>query len=377
MQNLHKQEATFTSGKITHSSPFSFSSRTSVCIALWRRPHCHSHSTECFARICVSGLILDPEVPAASAFTSPFKPSEDEPIRAAATFGLTRTPTVNRSGLSRTHTLGHRLRRIGKNFFKPFELHHKSTADTTNSGAAAAARTRSGTETRTPMMEKAMVTTHDILREPKPIFLTDFLRSDKSDTVSLPFKLIIEQSHQSTRRNMPYLRQSWNRIDFLSILCFWASFALATGGIEKGSTLYIGIFRALSVLKVSRLLAVTSGTTVRAQRLCLALLFNCFQTIMRSLKTARPLLTSVAYFVLFAMLLFSCVDLCRQGVQTLTQFNQGHRNRIIQGFVPSLLFLATHSGRGGNPNFRPGMWRVDRSGDIEDDALHQERRDGG
>ena len=29
---------------------------------------------------------------------------------------------------------------------------------------------------------------------------------------------------------------------------------------------------------------------------------------MRSLKTARPLLTSVAYFVLFAMLLFSCVD---------------------------------------------------------------------
>lgn len=29
---------------------------------------------------------------------------------------------------------------------------------------------------------------------------------------------------------------------------------------------------------------------------------------MRSLKTARPLLASVAYFVLFAMLLFSCVD---------------------------------------------------------------------
>ena len=117
------------------------------------------------------------------------------------------------------------------------------------------------------MMEKAMFTTHDMLREPRPIFLTDFLRSDKSDTVSLPFKLIIEQSHQSTKRNMPYLRQSWNRIDFLSILCFWVSFGLATGGVEKGSTLYIGIFRALSVLKVSRLLAVTSGTTVRTERL--------------------------------------------------------------------------------------------------------------
>lgn len=42
---------------------------------------------------------------------------------------------------------------------------------------------------------------------------------------------------------------------------------------------------------------------------------------MRSLKTARPLLTSVAYFVLFAMLLFSCVGLGNVGAPTLTQFN--------------------------------------------------------
>ena len=113
-------------------------------------------------------------------------------------------------------------------------------------------------------MEKTMATiqrTRDIIRDPKSDFLTNALRSDESDTVSLPFKLIIEQSHQSTRRNMPYLRQSWNRIDFLSIVCFWTSFALATAGIERGS-MHIGIFRALSVLKVSRLLAVTSGTTV-------------------------------------------------------------------------------------------------------------------
>ena len=126
-------------------------------------------------------------------------------------------------------------------------------------------------------MEKTMATihrTHDTVRDPTSTFLTNILRSDKSGTVSLPFKLIIEQSHQSTRRNMPYLRQSWNRIDFLSILCFWTSFALATGGIEQSSTLYIGIFRALSVLKVSRLLAVTSGTTVRAPQLCLITLLN-------------------------------------------------------------------------------------------------------
>lgn len=75
---------------------------------------------------------------------------------------------------------------------------------------------------------------------------------------------------------MPYLRNSWNRIDFLSILCFWISFVLATGGVEKRSTLYIGIFRALSVLKVSRLLAVTSGTTVRVLHPYLSLILNYF-----------------------------------------------------------------------------------------------------
>jgi voltage-dependent calcium channel len=274
IQNLHKREATSISGKTMHCPPFSFSSRMLICANLWHHTHCCFHSIECFARISVSGLILDPEVPATSIFTSPFKLSEDEPIRTGAAPGLAYTPTLNRSGISRTRTLGHRLRRIGNNLFKPFELHHKSTANSTNSGAAAAARTRSGTETRTPMMEKTMFATHEALREPKHIFSKNFFHSDKSDTVSLPFKLFIEQSHQSTRRNMPYLRQSWNRIDFLSILCFWISFGLATGGVEKSSTLYIGIFRALSVLKVSRLLAVTSGTTVGALQPYLALILN-------------------------------------------------------------------------------------------------------
>ncbi|KAF9647780.1 hypothetical protein BDM02DRAFT_3187683 [Thelephora ganbajun] len=248
-------------------------------------------TTECFARICVSGLVLDPEVPF-SIFTSQFKPSEDEPIPGAVTPGLTRTPPINRPGVARIHTLGHRLRQMRNNFFKPFALHHKPIVDTMNLATAETARTRSETETRTSMIEKAIQRAHDIIRDPKSQFLTNFLRSDKPDTVSLPFKLTIEQSHQSTRRNMPYLRQSWNRIDFLSILCFWISFALATEGIEKGST-HIGIFRALSVLKVSRLLAVTSGTT----------------TIMSSLKTARPLLTNMTYFVLFAMLLFSIIGI--------------------------------------------------------------------
>ena len=50
-------------------------------------------------------------------------------------------------------------------------------------------------------------------------------------------------------------------------------------------------------------------------------MLNNFQTIMRSLKTARPLLASVAYFVLFAMLLFSCVTPDSIDAPMLTRFN--------------------------------------------------------
>ena len=67
--------------------------------------HSHFRSIECFARICASGLI-DPDVPSVSIFTSPFRPSEDEPIRSAATPGLARTPSMNRSGIARTRIFG-------------------------------------------------------------------------------------------------------------------------------------------------------------------------------------------------------------------------------------------------------------------------------
>ncbi|KAJ6629913.1 Ion transport protein-domain-containing protein [Mycena sp. CBHHK59/15] len=114
------------------------------------------------------------------------------------------------------------------------------------------------------------------------------------DALALPFRLSITHANAQTRRNAPYLRHSWSRIDAIAILAFWASFALAMGGAERGSH-HIGVFRAMSVVRTARLLTITSGTT----------------TIMHSLKTARPLLASVAYFVLFAMVLFSII-----GVQT-------------------------------------------------------------
>ncbi|KAJ6472696.1 Ion transport protein-domain-containing protein [Mycena vitilis] len=114
------------------------------------------------------------------------------------------------------------------------------------------------------------------------------------ETIALPFRLSINSAAAQTRRHAPYLRHSWSRIDAIAIVAFWASFALAAIGVERG-THHIRIFRALSALRTARLLTITSGTTA----------------ILHSLKTAQPLLASVAYFVVFAMVLFSII-----GVQT-------------------------------------------------------------
>lgn len=95
------------------------------------------------------------------------------------------------------------------------------------------------------------------------------MRSDtKSDVISLPFKLNVADVNDKVVRNVPYLRNSWSRIDFVAIVSFWITFALATIGVEHG-TYHIGLFRALSVLRTARLLAVSSGTTVRAVITCI------------------------------------------------------------------------------------------------------------
>ncbi|OCH86932.1 hypothetical protein OBBRIDRAFT_890152 [Obba rivulosa] len=261
---------------------------------------------EAFARICVSGFLLDPEVPVSTVWTA-FSSTRDPLAPAAAA-------TEQNASLSRHGSLGHshahaersggltlqqRLQWFQTALTRPFALSHKSVSlsrePTTSAGVRdTPPRRRSDTvQSKTPMMEKAQQI-HTHMRNPShPSFLSKALRSDNpEDMLSLPFRLSVSNSQGQTQRNIPYLRHSWNRIDFVAIVGFWISFFLATAGVERGRY-HIGIFRALSVLRTARLLAITSGTT----------------TIMRSLKTARPLLASVAYFVIFAMILFSIIGI--------------------------------------------------------------------
>lgn len=81
--------------------------------------------------------------------------------------------------------------------------------------------------------------------------------------LGLPFRLTVYTAQDHVNRNVPYLRHSWNRIDFIAIIAFWVCFILAETGVERGPSRHIGVFRALSVLRTSRLLAVTNGTTVQ------------------------------------------------------------------------------------------------------------------
>lgn len=230
-----------------------------------------------FARIAVSGFLLDPEVPTSALFTSVFIPPAD-PILPPSTsdpVSLSRHPSLMHSHpqpqiLSRNPSVTERLRRFRYNLTRPFTLAHHSIAvsiDPVSTGTTpkrpSASRARSDTvQSKTPMMEKAD-RIHSHMRNPsQPSFLSSALKSENSgDTLSLPFRLSVQKSHNTTQRNLPYLRHSWTRIDFVAVTSFWICFGLAVAGVERG-TYHIGIFRALSVLRTTRLLAITSGTTV-------------------------------------------------------------------------------------------------------------------
>ncbi|KAF9530724.1 Ion transport protein-domain-containing protein [Crepidotus variabilis] len=254
-------------------------------------------TVEALARICVTGFLFDPEVSIFSLFAQPPEPYTPNP---ASTPGMAR-----QTSLTRNRTITQRLKGLRRTLMRPFALSNKPPPTgypqtsfphdphVPSAALSNGAHYREGSMTaRVADMTQRFRTT---IREPsEPTYLSSIMRSETHashpDSVALPFRLSIDHLHQKTHRNVPYLRQSWSRIDFIAIVSFWITFALATTGVERG-TYHVGIFRAISVIRTARLLTITSGTT----------------TIMHSLKTARPLITSVAYFVLFAMVLFSII----------------------------------------------------------------------
>ncbi|KAH0544388.1 hypothetical protein GP486_008518, partial [Trichoglossum hirsutum] len=98
-----------------------------------------------------------------------------------------------------------------------------------------------------------------------------------------------QQRYQLARR--AFLRHSFNRLDFLAVVSFWISFVLSATGIEANRHIYV--FRMMSCLRITRLLLLTSGTSV----------------ILRSLKKAVPLLVNVAFLIGFFWLIFAIIGI--------------------------------------------------------------------
>jgi hypothetical protein len=213
--------------------------------------------------MCVSGLILDPEVPISALFTSP---SIDNPLQPTTTASILRPAPATSTQLGRQRTLLHRFRDIYGNIKRPFALatRYDSSPMTTASAAASSVTLvgpappgRKRTNTTTTLLEKTPSASSSMTG---PAAYTQ-QQQRQNDVLILPFQFSVNVSRGVTRRHLPYLRHSWTRTDALSVISFWVTFVLAQTGVEHGSH-HIGLFRALSVLRTARLLAITSGTTV-------------------------------------------------------------------------------------------------------------------
>lgn len=202
-------------------------------------------------------------------FSSPH-PSQLEPYTPtpAPIPGMTRQTT-----LSRGRSITQRFNRIKNTLKRPFELWSQPPNSAypmvSASGPSAITATNGHFYQDDTLAGRIANTAHRVhatIRQPdEPTILSMAMRSDNSaknpDTIALPFRLSIGHLHDKTQRNVPYLRQSWSRIDFIAIVSFWITFVLAISGSEKGSH-HVGVFRAMSVIRTARLLTITSGTTV-------------------------------------------------------------------------------------------------------------------
>lgn len=101
--------------------------------------------------------------------------------------------------------------------------------------------------------------------------------------------LLLSEPTQKMELNRAYLRNSWHKIDFFSMIFFWISFAILLNHYDAEH--HIMIFRALSCLRILRLLNLTTGTT----------------TILTSCRLAIPQLIDVSIFISFFWIFFGII----------------------------------------------------------------------
>ena len=214
--------------------------------------------------MCLTGLLLDPEVRTSSLLSFPTLSRVSRGVEnpfslhsRTPSFGSSRTRVSLGSGsLRRGTTLRSVYDYVEKTFSLPQSSHTRTSSLATEL-------------TRVPPSSSASHDENQKSTSPSPMTNSGVTDSHLDAVVSLPFQLDLQVARSKITRNIPYLRQGWGRIDSLAVIGFWVSFALATAGLERG-TQHIGIFRAFSVLRTARLLGITDRTAVSdmPSRLC-------------------------------------------------------------------------------------------------------------
>ncbi|ODV77628.1 uncharacterized protein CANTADRAFT_8070 [Suhomyces tanzawaensis NRRL Y-17324] len=105
---------------------------------------------------------------------------------------------------------------------------------------------------------------------------TFFIPQDKGDLSNLHLK-------------RAYIRNSWHKIDFFSMITFWISLVLSIDHYDAKH--HIMLFRTLSCLRILRLCNLTTGTS----------------TILKSVRMAIPQLIDVSIFISFFWLFFGII----------------------------------------------------------------------
>jgi hypothetical protein len=130
------------------------------------------------------------------------------------------------------------------------------------------------------------------LKRIKNFFLTDapdFTLNLKKDALKQTMSFNVSTINNDLPIPRAYLRSSWNRVDFVSSVCFWINFFL---GINRSNVTYhISLFRALDCLRILRL-------TTMTERIGL---------ILKSIKVGAPQLTDVALFFAYFWTLFAII----------------------------------------------------------------------
>ncbi|KAF6754799.1 high-affinity cell membrane calcium channel [Ephemerocybe angulata] len=227
---------------------------------------------EAVARMATTGFLFDPEISMFRLFDAPTHGETYAPSPAPIGPG----GVARQTSLSRARSITQRFRSIQRTLMRPFAItsrppatafpplssHIRSASTPHPSATTLNTSFNADGDTLSRRLKNAAQALHHTIRDPNtPTFLSRAMRSDNTkDEIKLPFRLSIGHLHDKTQRNVPYLRQSWNRIDFIAVVSFWIMFALAMTGQERGKY-HIGIFRALNclaLLPVQRIIGVQS-----------------------------------------------------------------------------------------------------------------------